>query len=69
MLQQRVTKRINIKEHYTLEQWQELIPKNRNLDVRFRMLVIEKILSNPNISSKEICKIFYIVKRTAKLSR
>ena len=59
-----MAKRIKIKNHYTLEQWQELIPKNQNLDVRFRMLVIEKILNNPSISSKEICKIFYIASNT-----
>ena len=59
-----MAKRINIKEHYTLEQWQELIPKNQNLDVRFKMLVIEKILKDPTISSKEICKIFYITGNT-----
>ena len=59
-----MAKRINIKNHYTLEQWQDLIPKNQNLDVRFKMLVIEKILSNPKISSKEICNIFFITGNT-----
>ena len=28
--------------------------------MRFRMLVIERILSNPKISRDEICKSFYI---------
>jgi len=59
-----MAKRININNHYTTKEWQELIPKNQNLDVRFKMLVIEKILNNPNISSKEICKIFYITGNT-----
>ena len=59
-----MAKRIKIENHYKLEEWQELIPKNQNLDVRFKMLVIEKILSNPNISSKEICKIFHITGNT-----
>jgi transposase len=59
-----MAKRINIINHYTVKEWQELIPKNQNLDVRFKMLVIEKILSNPKISSKEICSIFYITGNT-----
>ena len=59
-----MAKKIKIEEHYTLEEWQKLIPKNQDLEVRFRMLVIEKILSNPTISSKEICKIFYITNNT-----
>lgn len=59
-----MAKRIKIENHYTLEEWQKLIPKNQNLDVRFKMLVIEKILNNPKISSKEICNIFYITGNT-----
>lgn len=55
-----MAKRIKLEEYYSLEDWQKLIKKNQNLEVRFRMLVIERILSNPKISSKEICSQFYI---------
>ena len=59
-----MAKRIKLKEHYTQKEWQELIPKNQNLDVRFKMLAIDMILSNPIISSKEICKKLYITGNT-----
>lgn len=59
-----MAKRINVKNHYTLEEWQKLIVKNQNLDVRFRMLAIERVLANPDISSDEICLGLYISKQT-----
>ena len=55
-----MAKRLKIEDHYNLVEWQKLIRKNQNLDVRFRMLVIERILANPNMSSQEICEQFYI---------
>jgi len=59
-----MAKRINVKNHYTPEEWQKLIVKNQNLDVRFRMLAIERVLVNPDISSDEICLGLYISKQT-----
>lgn len=59
-----MAKRINVKNHYTLKEWQKLIVKNQNLDVRFRMLAIERVLANPDISSDEICLGLYISKQT-----
>jgi transposase len=55
-----MAKRIHINDYYSLKEWQKLIKKNQNLDVRFRMLIIERVLANPKISSKEICAQFYI---------
>ncbi len=55
-----MARKLKLVKHYSLEQWQELIKKNQNLDVRFRMLVIERIMANPKISSKDICNQFYI---------
>jgi|AAUQ01.1.fsa_nt_gi transposase len=59
-----MARRIKIENHYTLDEWQKLIPKVQNLEHRFRMLIIENILKNPNISSKEICDKFYITTNT-----
>jgi len=55
-----MSRKIQISNHYSLEELQVLLPKVQNLEVRFRMLVIERILSNPKISREEICKSFYI---------
>jgi transposase len=57
-------RRIKLIKHHTLAEWQELIPKVQNLETRFRMLAIERVLVNPEISSKEICKQFYITAAT-----
>jgi transposase len=59
-----MAKQIKINNHHTLEEWQKLLPKVQNLEVRFRMLVIENILRDPKISSNTICKIFYITTNT-----
>ncbi len=40
-----MTRKLKLVEHYSLKQWQELIRKNQNFDVRFRMLVIERIMA------------------------
>jgi len=55
-----MSRKIQISDHYSLEELQVLLPKVQNLEARFRMLVIERILSNPKISRDEICKSFYI---------
>lgn len=55
-----MSRKIQISNHCSLEELQILLPKVQNLEVRFRMLVIERILSNPKISRDEICKSFYI---------
>lgn len=55
-----MSRKIQISNHYSLEELQVLLPKVQNLEMRFRMLVIERILSNPKISRDEICKSFYI---------
>ncbi len=59
-----MARRIKIENHYTLDEWQKLIPKVQNLEHRFRIFIIENILKNPNISSKEICDKFYITTNT-----
>lgn len=42
-----MSRKIQISNHYSLEELQVLLPKVQNLEMRFRMLVIERILSNP----------------------
>jgi transposase len=44
-----MAKRIHINDYCSLKEWQKLIKKNQNLDVRFRMLIIERVLANPKI--------------------
>lgn len=55
-----MSRKIQISNHCSLEELRILLPKVQNLEIRFRMLIIERILSNPKISREEISKSFYI---------
>ena len=55
-----MAKVIKIIKHDTLEEWREKIRKIRNNEHKLKMLVIEKILSNPNISGKYLQETFLI---------
>ncbi len=57
-------KNIKLKPHDTLEEWHDKIRKIRNNEHKLKMLVIEKILANSNISAKEVQDIFFISPRT-----
>ena len=59
-----MAKKINLKQYDTLEEWHEKIRKIRNNEHKLKMLVIEKILANPNVSAKEIQSTFFISPRT-----
>jgi transposase len=58
-----MSKKINLILHDTPEQWQEKIRNIKDNGDKLKMLVIEKILSNPNISGKEIQQTFFISKK------
>lgn len=59
-----MAKQIKLIKHDTLEQWHDKIKRIRNNDHKLKMLVIEKVLSNPKISGKEIQKSFFITAAT-----
>ena len=61
-----MSKKINLIPHDTKEQWHDKIRRIRDNEHKFKMLIIEKILSNPNISAKEIQDTFFISYRTMK---
>ena len=55
-----MAKAIKITKHDTLEEWREKIRKTRNNELKLKMLVIEKILSNPKVSGKYLQETFLI---------
>ena len=57
-------KNINLKPHDTLDEWHVNIRNTRNNEHKLKMLVIEKIMSNPSISAKEVQDTFFISPRT-----
>jgi len=59
-----MAKKIHLEQHDTLEAWHEKIRNIRNNEHKLKMLVIEKILANFNISAKEIQSTFFISPRT-----
>ena len=59
-----MAKLIKLTPHHTHKEWQEKIRRIRNNEYKLKMLVIEKILANPKISSKELQEIFMISKAT-----
>ena len=59
-----MSKKIKLSQRYTKEQWHEEIRRIRNNEHKLKMLVIEKIISNPNISADEVQKTFFISPRT-----
>ena len=59
-----MSKKINLIPHDTIEEWHKKIELIRDNGHKLKMLVIEKILSNPNISRDEVLKTFFISKET-----
>ncbi len=57
-------KNIKLEPHDTPEEWHDKIRKIRNNEHKLKMLVIEKILSNPTISADEVQRTFFISPRT-----
>lgn len=55
-----MAKRITIIHHNTLEDFHKIIIKTQNLELRYRLLAIEKVLADPAVSSKQICKELFI---------
>lgn len=55
-----MAKNIKIIKHDTLEEWQDKIRRIRNNEYKLKMLVIEKILANPQVSGKYLQGIFLI---------
>jgi len=53
-------KKIHLKQHDTLEEWHDEIRRIRNNEHKLKMLAIEKIMANPNISGEEVQKTFFI---------
>ena len=61
-----MSKPINLIPHETdkpIEKWHKKIREIKDNGVKLKMLVIEKIMSNPNISSKEVQETFFISPR------
>ena len=57
-------KNIKLKPHDTLDEWHDKISRIRNNEHKLKMLVIEKILANINITAKEVQETFFISPRT-----
>ena len=55
-----MSKLINLTQHYTKEDFREEIRRVKDNGLKLKMLVIEKILSNPTISAKEVQATFFI---------
>lgn len=55
-----MAKNIHIIQHDTLEEWRDKIRRTRNNEHKLKMLVIEKILANPDISGKFLQETFMI---------
>ena len=55
---------IKLTPHHTHSEWQEKIRRARDNKYKLKMLVIEKILANPKISSKALQELFLITKKT-----
>lgn len=59
-----MAKRLNIIKHHSLEEIQKVLLKSNDFEFSYRLLVIEKILNFPDISSKEICSSLFISPNT-----
>ncbi len=55
-----MAKKIKIIKHDTLQEWRRKIQKIRNNEYKLKMLVIEKILSDPQVSGKYLQETFLI---------
>jgi transposase len=55
-----MSKLIKLTQHYTKEDFREEIRKVKDNGLKLKMLVIEKILSTPTISAKEVQSTFFI---------
>lgn len=61
-----MSKKIRLIPHDTIEEWHDKIRRIRDNEHKFKMLIIEKILSNPDVTAKEIQDTFFISYRTMK---
>lgn len=59
-----MSRKINLEQHDTLEEWHDKIRGIRDNEHKLKMLVIEKIMANPNISGDEVQKMFFISSAT-----
>jgi len=55
-----MSKLIKLSQHYTKEDFRDEIRRVKDNGLKLKMLVIEKILSNPTISAKEVQTTFFI---------
>jgi len=55
-----MAKKINLTQHDTLEEWRDKIRRIRNNEYKLKMLIIEKILIDPNIGGKYLQETFMI---------
>jgi transposase len=55
-----MSKKIKLIIHDTVEEWRDKIRKIRSNEYKLKMLVIEKILADPNISGKYLQEMFLI---------
>jgi len=55
-----MSKSIKLSQHYTKEDFRDEIRRVKDNGLKLKMLVIEKILSNPTISGKEVQATFFI---------
>jgi transposase len=59
-----MSRKINLIPQDTVEDWHRKIELIKDNGHKLKMLVIEKILSNPNVSRDEVVKTFFISKET-----
>ena len=59
-----MSRKINLIPQDTVEEWHKKIELVKDNGHKLKMLVIEKILSNPNVSRDEVLKTFFISKET-----
>lgn len=57
-------RKLKIIKHNTINEFRKIIIKTQNMELRYRLLAIEKILSNPNNTSKSICSELFINNNT-----
>ena len=55
-----MSKRIKLKQRDTVDEWHDKIRRIRDNEHKLKMLVIEKIMANPNISGDEVQTMFFI---------
>lgn len=55
---------LKIIKHNTIDEFHKIIIKTQNMELRYRLLAIEKVLVNPNNTSKKICSELFINNNT-----